>query len=524
MKRTAVTSIALSAWLALSSGWLIESPAGAAEVWHFLDAWHFHKLDGIELCQGEPVWLKEKTYVDPIRREINDHLNSWPTVWKDQSSGKWRMIYSAKWRPATLLVAESDNGLDWRPRPCPDLQPDGGKLAPNHVFTLTDGSVGAAYLDPEAKDGFRFKMFGHRMGKTVIEEARRDPKHPQHQEASQPEPFPHLADELTLASRDGLKWEVRRDYDWSQPGWHPEPPLFGYWNEKEQRHFMTVRPGWGDRRVCIQDARDFTTWSGPRPLLQPDPQDGLVEFYGMPVFRYGEAHIGLLWIFHCQTSEPPTGFNRFVGSLDTHLTYSYDGRHFQRGFRKPLIGLAASGEVAGGALETSCMVETETELRFYSDATAGQHGARPQKDEQQRPATGIVIHSLRKDGLTYLRSTGGWGSFISKPLTLFEPNLTVNLLAPQGEAVFQLSDMKGVPLDGFRFEDCERMAKVDDFNMAVRWKNKSLADVLKQPIRLEAKLRNAQLYAVRGKFHFLDAEDMHRLQSGKPIDPRWFDY
>ena len=69
-----------------------------------------------------------------------------------------------------------------------------------------------------------------------------------------------------------------------------------------------------------------------------------------------------------------------------------------------------------------------------------------------------------------------------------------------------------------------RFAKVDHLNVAVRWKNKSLADVLKQPIRLEAKLRNAQLYAVRGKFHFLDAEDMHCLQSGKPIDPRWFDY
>ncbi|MBL8826303.1 MAG: hypothetical protein JNM18_04910 [Planctomycetaceae bacterium] len=64
MKRTIVTSIALSVWLALLRGWWVESPARAAEVWHFLDAWHFHKLDGIEIRQGEPVWLKDKTYVD----------------------------------------------------------------------------------------------------------------------------------------------------------------------------------------------------------------------------------------------------------------------------------------------------------------------------------------------------------------------------------------------------------------------------------------------------------------------------
>jgi hypothetical protein len=434
------------------------------------------------------------------------------------------MVYSAKWRPATLLVAQSENGLDWLPLPCPDILPAGGKIAPNHVFTLPGGSVGAAYVDPEARDGWRFKMFAHRMGQAVIDDARRNPRHPQHKEASQPEPFQNLADELTLVSRDGLRWEARPEYDWGQPHWHPEPPLFGFWHGGEKRHFMTVRPGWGDRRVCLQDTSDFTTWSGPQPLLQPDPQDGLVEFYGMPVFRYGEAYIGLLWIFHCQTSEPPTGFNRFVGSLDTHLTYSFDGRHFQRGFRKPLIGLTEPGEAGGGALETSCLVETETELRFYSDATASQHGGRPRAGDADRPATGIVIHTLRKDGLTYLRSQGGWGSFVSKPLTLFEPWLSVNLLAPQGEALFQISDVKGTPLPGFGFADCQPASKVDDLRFALRWKDKSLAELVKRPIRLEAKLRNAQLFAVRGKFHFLDAEDAQRLEAGKEIDPRWFDY
>ncbi|MCA9125233.1 MAG: hypothetical protein H6821_00825 [Planctomycetaceae bacterium] len=496
----------------------------AAEVWHFLDAWHFHKLDGLELCQGQPVWLKDKTFLDPVREDLDAQLNSWTTVWRDEASGKWRMVYSAKWRPATLLVAENENGLDWRPLPCPDIQPDGGKIAPNHVFTLIDGSVGGAYVDPEAKDGYRFKMFAHRMGKAVIEDARRDPKHPQHEEASQPEPFEHLADELTLVSKDGLHWNARHDYDWGKRAWHPEPPLFGFWHEQEKRHFMSVRPGWGDRRVCLQDTLDFKSWSGPQPLLQPDPQDGLVEFYGMPVFRYGETYVGLLWVFHCETSEPPTGFNRFVGSLDTHLAYSYDGRHFQRGLRRPLIGLNDPGEIGGGAIETSCMVETDTELRFYSDATSGQHGGKPKHSAGGQPTTGLIIHSLRKDGLTYLRALGGWGSFISKPLTLFEPRLTVNLLAPQGEAVFQLSDEQGKPLPGFSFANCETVANVDDLNLALRWKDKSLAEVLKQPIRLEARLRNGHLYAVRGKFHFLDAEDSRRLQLGKPIDPLWFDY
>lgn len=313
--------------------------------------------------------------------------------------------------------------------------------------------MGGAYLDPVAKDGFPFKMFAHRTGRAVIEDARRDSNHPQHDEAAKADAFQHLADELTLVSSDGIRWEARRDTDWAQPHWHPEPPLFGFWNAREKRHFMTVRPGWGDRRVCIQSTVDFQTWSSPRPLFQPEAQDGLVEFYGMPVFRYGEAFVGLLWVFHCETSAagPPTGYNRFTGSLDTHLAYSYDGEHFQRGLRQPLIPLNAPGEIGGGALETSCVVETDTELRFYSEARAAQHGMGPRKGEEKRPPGGIAIHTLRKDGLMYLRSLGGWGSFTSKPLTIFDPRLEINLNAPQGEARFQLTDMKGKPHDGFTF-------------------------------------------------------------------------
>jgi hypothetical protein len=362
------------------------------------------------------------------------------------------------------------------------------------------------------------------MGKAVYERARQDPKHAWHEIALKEGAKNYMVQELTLVSADGLRWTARHDYNWGQPHWHPEPPIFGFWHEKEKRHFMTVRPGWGDRRVCLQDTADFRQWSGPLPLLQPDPLDGLVEFYGMPVFRYGEAYIGLLWVFHCETSEAPTGFNRGLGPLDTHLTYSFDGRHFQRSMRQPLIPLNPPGEIGGGAIETCSMVETDTELRFYSDASEEQHGRGPKRNMPHNPRGGIVIHTLRKDGLTYLRSAGGTARFTSKPLTLFEPRLSVNLLARQGEAQFQLSDIKGEPLPGFSFADCEPIAKVDALDLALRWKGKALDELVNKPIRLQAMFRNAHLYAVRGKFHFLDASDLHQLNDGKPIDVRWFDY
>jgi hypothetical protein len=65
---------------------------------------------------------------------------------------------------------------------------------------------------------------------------------------------------------------------------------------------------------------------------------------------------------------------------------------------------------------------------------------------------------------------------------------------------------------------------VDALDLALRWKGKSLDELVNKPIRLQAKFRNAHLYAMRGKFHFLDASDLHQLNDGKPIDVRWFDY
>ena len=53
---------------------------------------------------------------------------------------------------------------------------------------------------------------------------------------------------------------------------------------------MTVRPGWGDRRVCLQSTPDFRQWSGPELLFQPDALDG--ERVEVPVTG---GHVKMQW-------------------------------------------------------------------------------------------------------------------------------------------------------------------------------------------------------------------------------------
>ena len=490
------------------------TPLDTVRTWHFFDLWRFDHFERLKLRQGEAKWEQEAVFSQgPIGA-----LSAWPTVFRDRVSQRWRMLYSADWKPLQLMVAESPDGRDWQPLPQPAIVPAEGKLASNHLFTLTDGSGGGVYLDPIADDGFPFKVYVHQRGKTIEHRAAKDPQHPWHQIARSEGAKRYLVEDFTLVSRDGLHWEARRDLVWSQEGWHPEPPIFGFYNRHAGRHQMTVRPGWGDRRVCLQSTPDFHDWSGPELLLQPDPLDAeLIELYGMPVFAYGDGYVGLPWIFHCQSSEPTRGFNRFVGGLDCQLAYSYDGIRFTRCFRTPLVPRNEPGQHGSGAIEPSCLVESGQDLRIYSAATKYPHGRGAEaKRSGVTDNASILLHTLRQDGLMFIETAGDWGNLTSKPLVLLSDEITVNLAAPNGEMICQLTDLSSNPVAGFTFDDCRTAKSIDSTRLTLRWHG-NLQAVIGRIVRLEIRLRNSRLYAIRGHFHFIDAQDRWLIEDGQPI-------
>lgn len=489
-------------------------PSDTSSVWHFHDLWRLDQFDRLKLRQGQPDWQADAVFTEP---NIGA-LSAWPTVYRDADSGRWRMLYSAGWKPYQLMIAESEDGRNWRPLPQPSIKLN-DKRAPHHLFTLPAGSGGGVYLDPVAADGYPFKVFVHQRGDEVLQRAIDDPTHRWHAIAKAEGAKKYLVEDFTLVSRDGIHWEARHDMAWSGRDWHPEPPIFGFYNRQLGRHFMTVRPGWGDRRQCLQSTADFSSWSGPELILQPDAlDDELIELYGMPVFPYGDGYVGLLWVFHCQSSEPTRGFNRFVGPLDCQLAFSRDGNRFIRSLRTPFIGCNDPDQHGGGAIQPSCLVEAGDEIRIYSAATRLPHG---RGSEARRNGVAdnasILLHTIRKDGLMYVETHGDRGRLVSKPLTLLDDSVTINVDASQGEIEFQLLDLESRPVEGFTFQDCLPLKREDSTELPLRWKSAKLEAVRGRIIRLEIRMRHARLYAIRGKLHFIDAQDRSMLQDGKPI-------
>lgn len=492
--------------------------------------WDLSKLeywDNLKLEQGEPVWQEDASYVDPF--EDGKRGGNFPVVWRDQESGRWRMVYSVKWSPYTMMLADSEDGIHWEPLPQPQIQPDGGKLAPNHIHTIPGAGGGGVFVDWEAADGYHFKVWARQHSSETFPRALANPDHHWHQIAVAEGEKRYMTEGITHVSKDGLHWEEAPQYAWDSPGWRPEPPIFAFRHHQKGRYGMMVRPGWGDRRqcICFTEGDDFTQWSEPEMLFQPDPLDvdAPIDMYGLPVMPCGEGYVGCLWIFHNSSSRPVKSYNNFFGVMDAELVFSYDGIRWFRGHRKPFVKRNPLGKPGCLQIRPSSFVETETEVLIYSEAAKAAHGLeRSSQRQTDEPLKSIEVHTLRRDGHMLLRSKGDFGKLQTKPFTIWKPEFTVNADTSYGEMRFQLTDEKSQPIEGFAFEDSVPLRRKSVFSEPLRWKQASLESVVRKVIRLEVEIRNAELFSFTAPYHFVDAQDMWMLKDGKPIDTSLFDY
>jgi len=499
----------------------------------FWDYWRFSRLNNVEVVQGKPRWRPEASFTDPYTGSAGGG-----EVFYDEEVGLWRRFSVDRRNRKTeqeiqdgymgIFICESEDGIQWRPSELPDVEPSvGPKISPHHVATVPRGNWGSFYRDPLAIDGYKWKLALLQWGGPAVERALARPDHPWHDVAkTNKAAHPHIDLRSFLVSRDGLHWEQNFDYDWSIWGWHPEEPMFAFFNRRTGEYCMTPRAGLGDRRQCIIKTRDFRTWTEPRLIMQPDLLDRrTMEFYAMPVSPYAEYYVGLVWACKWSSSRPPDFAVDYFGPTVGHLAWSPDGDYWVRPTREDFIPLNPAPELGCGMIRPECVVELDDEIRIYSGSSRAYHGGRHHTHIDAEPVGAQLMHTLRKDDFMHLEPTGAWGEFITKKLMLFDGALTMNAEALAGEIIYRITTAKNEPIEHYGFEDCVPLKLADSLKHPIAFNGRPrLDELVNRGIRLHIKFQNARIYSFRGDYHFVDAHDWRIMeQAGLPVNTSRFD-
>ena len=390
--------------------------------------------------------------------------------------GKWRMIYQAGINKTqrgggVYLLAESDDGLAWRPRNTEKELTIPGRVAPHQILPEEDdGLLSSVYDDPwpvSPRERYKLLTVQVRHHTTAL----------------------WTSPDLLHWSRAGSGWQKEA----------PDPPTFAYWNDVRQCYLLATRPGHGDRRICLSETKDWKTFSRRRLVLQADAEDQpLAQTYGMFVLPYEGYYIGLLWLYYAGAASAKHAWTpqRYLGGKqETYLAYSMDGDQWQRCFHQPLFRNGEPGDPDAGCLQLASMVRLQDgTLRGYASCSTREHGDCPPNDGY------IVAYDLRRDGFVFLEAQESVGLVGTRALYWQGGEVEINVATKNGKVRARVVADNGDPFPGYGFEDSMPLLG-DDTAWTPGWKSGvTLQNLAGKMIRIDLELTNARLYSIRGNF------------------------
>jgi hypothetical protein len=427
-----------------------------------------------------------------VIREKDGLFKMWYQVWENEGvrpNGQpgFRTCY-----------ATSFDGLNWR-KPALGLYSDRGQDT-NIVGPMTMPSVIEDLADPDPQR--RYKMWAYDRGAYHV-----------------------------LFSPDGLSWSPYAQNPVVQGG-DVAPCSF---DEQTGQYmaFVKTHPTVGGRRrrsVGLSLSKDFTTWTPAETILTNDEADDAWakergyawrEIYGMAGFPYGGMYLGFAWLFNVWGEMPPGGTDD--GTFDVELTYSYDGRAWQRYAgrepvlpRTPYAGLKPSIAVGGKAPEPDqakgprpfdCGWITTAnrplivgdEIWLYYGGLNCTHGCKwygePENGHAMHGgATGLA--TWRLDGFVSLDAGPIETTLLTKPMICDGQALFVNadIHEANGALWVEVQDAAGETIPGYGMADSGAYTG-DRTHHEITWQGHDLRALTGQEVRFIFMLRDADLYA-----------------------------
>ena len=451
-------------------------------------------------------------------RDPDFTANSYCQLLYDRELGKYRFYYEASPDISCdavryLALCESEDLKTFTPVQVND-HPE--KRMRHVVFTGETGVHGSSVMfDPQDPDpSRRYKYAGMtRMGGMrdasglLIASEQRGKGHP-----------------VVLAfSADGIHWEH-----------HPELVAHPYtsdaynklyFNPYTQEYCLLHRSAFLDRRIMLRTSRDLKNWSRPKVILHPGSNynDNTIEmqFYSMTAQYLDGIFLGLVWRFNTCLND--MDFSKMWGFMEPELVYSYDGEQFLFTSGRPVVSrpLPPAYGCAQLTLMDLCESADGKEYILCGGGSRVIHGTAKSNHELSQKlggdAFGSVFYHIRKDGFCAIEGPGNGSNLITKPLELLRDDLTFNLRANCGSVRFGIMEGDGTFLPGFSFDDSVPYEMDDGIEVAPRWREHSLQEVLNRRVRVALELNGAMVHAmtatarpciVQPQFGFHDPEQM----------------
>ena len=434
----------------------------------FLDDWPILARHGVDRrwFEAEP-WPNTPPWHDPLLAYA-----SVSSVMRDPHGGGWRMwgggmITRDRGDEGFGLCAyESDDGLNWQPaRQDPLVDKNATHGASHIVFSGEFSGGGAVFHDERETDPAR----RYKLPYTDLS----------------PNPVDASYGTCRVAvSPDGIRWTIDRDAVWRRQ--HTDTLFSVQYNPYTGMYQWTGRPILGDRRVALDQTRDWKHFEKPQVIVHPDPADMPgVEFYGMPHFFYDLA-----------------GSTRFMGRVDAELTYSINGLAWNRTNRQPFLpDRGWGGDSFGSEYPAAMVMDDDGWLRVYTTSCVGEHndGGKFAADEA---IAQVIVSRWRRDGFCALESHSDTGSILMRGLLPRGGQVLLNATTGRfGRIRAELRDLQNQAIPGY---ELARSLPVtgDGHLLPLRWQDGDIfRDTLDplggQPFKLYLELEQARLYAVR---------------------------
>ena len=431
---------------------------------------------------------------DAVFYEKNASVSiGFPSVW-NAPDGKYHMFYQGFLRgedyKVVTLAAISSDGIHWEPRNTAREAGIQDPICDNQLLPFFDGELASVIEDKAAPEDQRLKA--------LITVYRRDS---------------HTVDDLIYVSGDGIHWALCEDIRWNDRG--AEPGAGGFYCETRDSFVITARPGWGVRRICSFETKDFIHFTKPELAIQCDSIDEpLIETYGMPSFSYKGWYIGLLWIYHT-LSENRTKY--MGGTMDCQLAYSLNGLHWQRSLRYPFIPNGKDGSPTSGMVFPSAVRLENGQIIIYASATPHEHGYFIED------GACIVSYTLREDGFICLKAGDEPGSIFTRQMLLNSGNFSINIKCTDGQATCAVYDMYSNPIEGFGHADCIPFSGDSTAWNPVFRSGRKVEELAGNIVTLEITFSNGELYAISGDYvHMMNQEAERYKKFGILPDTRGF--